>query len=207
MRARIRDAAIEVFADDGFDRGTVRAIAARAGASPALVLHHFGSKEGLRRVCDEHVVSSLLDERAAEGESGGDDLAAVFASLRGRQSRLDYLARLLTGPGDLGARTFDAFLTHTRRLVREYAANSPGRISDPDTTALLMTAYGLVPLLLKSHLERNLGADPLSPEGARRLAVPGMELMTHGVYPDDTLLRAVKAALAAAPEESDEEAG
>src|SRR5690606_28859049 len=133
--------------------------------------------------------------------------ATVFASLQGRRPRLDYLARLLAEPGELGARAFDAFLAHTRALVREYAEQSADRISDPAPTALLMTAYGLAPLLLQSHLTRSLGADPLSPEGARRLAVPGMELMTHGVYPDDSLLTAVKAALARTPQEPHQDLG
>ncbi|WP_396656999.1 TetR/AcrR family transcriptional regulator [Microbacterium sp.] len=199
MRARIRDAAVEIFAESGFDRATVRAIAARAGASPALVLHHFGSKAALRRACDEHVVSSLLADRTAAAEPG-TGMAAVFAKLQDDRPRLDYLARLLAEPGDLGAKTFDALLAHTRAFIRDIAEKDPSRFSDPDATALLLTAYGLAPLVLQSHLARNLGADPLSPEGAGRLAVPGLELLTHGVYPDDSLLTAAKAALAGGEE-------
>ncbi|HWM15380.1 MAG TPA: hypothetical protein VNP97_02215, partial [Microbacterium sp.] len=55
--------------------------------------------------------------------------------------------------------------------------------------------YGLVPLVLNAHLSRVLGVDPLSPEGARILALPGLELFTHGVYRDDSLLRATEEAL------------
>ncbi|WP_329603806.1 helix-turn-helix domain-containing protein, partial [Nocardia seriolae] len=42
-RARIRDAAITVFGEQGFGVG-VRAIAAAAGVSPGLVNHHFGDR-------------------------------------------------------------------------------------------------------------------------------------------------------------------
>ena len=52
-------------------------------------------------------------------------------------------------------------------------------LSDPDVTALLLTAYGLAPLVLQSHLARGLGVDPLSPEGARIMAIPGLELLTR----------------------------
>ena len=55
-RARIRDAAVDLFARDGFAHVTVRRIATEAGVSPALVIHHFGSKEGLRAACDAHVL-------------------------------------------------------------------------------------------------------------------------------------------------------
>ena len=40
-------AARQLFAANGFDRATVRAIAAEADVDPALVNHHFGSKRGL----------------------------------------------------------------------------------------------------------------------------------------------------------------
>lgn len=43
-RDDILSSARELFATNGFDRTTVRAIAARAGVDPALVHHYFGSK-------------------------------------------------------------------------------------------------------------------------------------------------------------------
>jgi AcrR family transcriptional regulator len=54
-RAQIRDAAIECFARSGF-RASFREIAARAGVSPALITHHFGSKAALRGECDSEVL-------------------------------------------------------------------------------------------------------------------------------------------------------
>ena len=46
-RDRLLEAARARFASDGFDRASLRAIAADAGVSPGLVIHHFGSKDGL----------------------------------------------------------------------------------------------------------------------------------------------------------------
>ena len=43
----IRAAATHQFAALGFDRATIRSIAAEAGVDPALVIHHFGSKQRL----------------------------------------------------------------------------------------------------------------------------------------------------------------
>lgn len=45
--AAILDAARRAFAETGFERTTIRAVAAGAGVDPALVMQHFGSKEGL----------------------------------------------------------------------------------------------------------------------------------------------------------------
>jgi AcrR family transcriptional regulator len=46
-RSAILAAAREAFADRGFDRASIRAIAAGAGVDPALVHHYFGTKEHL----------------------------------------------------------------------------------------------------------------------------------------------------------------
>ncbi|WP_418059615.1 TetR family transcriptional regulator [Pimelobacter simplex] len=46
-RAAIEEAARTLFAERGFERASVRAIAAEAGVDPALVIRHFGSKEAL----------------------------------------------------------------------------------------------------------------------------------------------------------------
>ena len=46
-RERIADAARRLFAEQGFDRTSVRAVAAEAGVDPALVYHYFGTKQRL----------------------------------------------------------------------------------------------------------------------------------------------------------------
>lgn len=46
-RQALRDAAIELFAERGYDRTTVRDIATRAGVNQALLFRYFGSKEAL----------------------------------------------------------------------------------------------------------------------------------------------------------------
>jgi len=46
-KAIILKAAQELFADQGYERATVRDIAARAAIDPAMVIRYFGSKEGL----------------------------------------------------------------------------------------------------------------------------------------------------------------
>lgn len=46
-RAAILNAARQRFASDGFERTTVRAVAADAAIDPSMVLRYFGSKDGL----------------------------------------------------------------------------------------------------------------------------------------------------------------
>ena len=59
-RARIRDAAIRLFAERGAAGTTVRDIADAAGVSPGLLRHHFGSKEALREICDVYMLDRLM---------------------------------------------------------------------------------------------------------------------------------------------------
>jgi AcrR family transcriptional regulator len=46
-RADILDAARALFADVGFERATMRAVATKAGVDVALIYHHYGSKDAL----------------------------------------------------------------------------------------------------------------------------------------------------------------
>ncbi|SPL95857.1 Transcriptional regulator, TetR family [[Actinomadura] parvosata subsp. kistnae] len=58
-RARIRDAAMTLFAEQGVKATTIRGIAEAAKVSPGLVQHHFGTKEALRLACDEYVLTYI----------------------------------------------------------------------------------------------------------------------------------------------------
>ncbi|WP_305786318.1 TetR/AcrR family transcriptional regulator [Symbioplanes lichenis] len=46
-RAAILDAARAQFGQQGFDRTTIRSVATAVGVDPALVMHYFGTKNGL----------------------------------------------------------------------------------------------------------------------------------------------------------------
>lgn len=72
-RARIRDAALRLFADHGVEGTTIRDIATDAGVSVGLVRHHFGSKDDLRTACDAYALDQMMriKERVVLGE--GDD--------------------------------------------------------------------------------------------------------------------------------------
>jgi AcrR family transcriptional regulator len=65
-REQIIDAATAVFAEYGYAGGSVRTIAGRIGVSPASLLQHFGSKEGLLMAVledwDRHTVEASLTD-------------------------------------------------------------------------------------------------------------------------------------------------
>jgi AcrR family transcriptional regulator len=73
-RQAVLTAARELFAELGFERTTMRAVAARAGVDPALIYHYFGDKDGLLvaalqpPVDETTVFSGLADEADRAGE-------------------------------------------------------------------------------------------------------------------------------------------
>jgi AcrR family transcriptional regulator len=196
-RARIRDAAIVRFSERGFAGTSLRQIAQDAAVSPALILHHFGSKEGLREACDAHVVNTFLSER--DGMTGADAsrlMREALDSLEDRNVALDYLAGMLVDDSDASDRLFDTFLASTREMLREQIAAGTMRVqSDLEATAVYMTLYGLGPIILRRHLARAFGESTLTTSLLERSTIPVLELYTHGLYADDRLLVAAKEAL------------
>lgn len=58
-RQRLLEAAIELFAELGYERGSTRAIARRAGVSLPALQYYFGGKEGLYRACAEYITEDV----------------------------------------------------------------------------------------------------------------------------------------------------
>jgi TetR/AcrR family transcriptional regulator, regulator of cefoperazone and chloramphenicol sensitivity len=197
-KARIRDAAVVLFGEAGFAKASVRAVAEAAGVSPGLVIHYFGSKEGLRLACDDYVAEAIMGGPADASDGGAAGrLEEALRAVEHHRPEMTYLARVLHDGTEVGDHLFDLFVQSTRTQLREGIAS--GRIrpsSDVDALAVVVAAYGLVPLAMGRHLGRCLGTGPdgLSPELLERLALPLLELYTHGLYADASLLEQARTA-------------
>lgn len=196
-RARIRDAAIGCFARGGFTGTTLRQIATEADVSAALILHHFGSKEGLREACDAFVVASFIDGKdAMNGTAAADMMRAALDRPERYTPLLEYMTRMLVDTSAASDRLFDAFLAGTRDMLeRQIEAGMMRPQDDLDVTAAYVTLYGLGPVLLQRHLARALGEDRLTTQLLERSTLPVLEFFTHGIYADDRLLVAAREAL------------
>lgn len=80
-RAQILESARTLFSEVGYDKATIRTIAARAGVDPALVHHFFGTKSELLRASlvlplDPDSVMAVLDEHP--GDEGRALVARVL---------------------------------------------------------------------------------------------------------------------------------
>ncbi len=193
-RAAIRNAALRLFAEHGPDAVTVREIAAQAGVSPALVLHHFGSKDGLRAAVDEFaseafdaLFESVPADKLPEFLSGGaatGSLAEAIARGFPHGSPLPaYLGRLLLTHDPAGAALFGRWHAMTRGLLDAMVdAGVARRSEDPAVRAAFFLANDLALILLRSHIAAAIGADPLTPEGVERWAREAGTVYAEGAF-------------------------
>jgi len=191
-RAVIRDEALRLFADRGPDGVTVRQIAAAAGVSPGLVLHHFGSKEGLRRAVDEHVLGlfdrmlgEMTGEHAADmydPQASGSVAEAIVTHLPAGSPVPAYLRRLLMADGDAGRELFRRlFRLSAATLDALAAAGIAARGSDPPFRTAFLLVNDLAVLMLRDHLTDVLGTDPLSGPGMTRWASEVLAIYDAGL--------------------------
>lgn len=193
-RATIRNAALRLFAERGPDAVTVREIATQAGVSPALVVHHFGSKDGLRVEVDafaarafdailEALPAEELGEMLAGGASTGS-LAEAFARGFPPGSPLPaYLRRLLLTNDPAGAALFGRWYAATRRLLETLVEAGVARPSaDPDIRAAFFLVNDLALILLRNPIAVAIGVDPLTPEGIGRWAQEATIVYAEGAF-------------------------
>jgi len=201
-RARIRDAAIGRFGRDGFRAG-LRAVAADAGVSPALVIHHFGSKDGLRAECDAYVLRTIRDQKAEAMTRwspmqvvGAIDDPEQYATIFG------YVVRALLEGGAVAATFVDGLVADAESYLEEAVVSGTVRpTTDPAGRAryLIATSVGML-LIAQLEAEAGRGVSPtVDPARAlqeiwRTTLLPGLEMMTYGLLTSSDLLDEYRAA-------------
>ncbi|KJE20911.1 transcriptional regulator, TetR family [Frankia torreyi] len=189
-KARIRAAAFALVAERGVHSTTVRAIAQRAGVSPALVIHHFGSKQGVIDAISTWIVE-YLHRNTREPDRGGDPAQALQRRLvrfermvaevpllgayvrrmllDGQPDGLDWFRRAV----DLSAEE----LAHRERLGKARPS------TDLRAEAAMLFILGFAPVLLGPMLEHALGLDFDDERSWTRWRDAESELLTSALYP------------------------
>ncbi|MBK7721805.1 MAG: TetR family transcriptional regulator [Austwickia sp.] len=182
--ARIRDAALELFAAEGFATTTLRAIAERAGVSAALVVHHYGSKDGLRRACDEYLIGYVRTEKTqAVTSPQPPDIRAYLAEHPEFSTLTSYLLRVLREGGPAADHLFDRMChdTHDYLALGE-AAGTIRPYADQHARAVISTAMGFGLMLFEEAVAQRLGGTSLAdPPVVQRYADFTLDLYTHGM--------------------------
>lgn len=190
-RARIRDAAIASFAQDGFD-ASFRTIAEQAGVSPGLITHHFGSKAAPRAECDAEV---LRRYQALETESLGDLSAHLLVNLTGPSAAAPLVVYLLRAI-HAGGRPAQDVLEHLVDSAREVMVAGvrsglvrPSR--DEEARARHLTYQTMGALLIQLLTMPDATPDEfVAPAHAadRDEVLPTLELFTEGLLTSRRML-------------------
>ena len=186
--AAIRETAMRLFAERGAAGVTVREIAAAAGVSPGLVIHHYGSKNALKDAVDRRAVAffeEMIGEFGRLGEEGGGaSLVELFAvRLESEPAMADYIRRLLLDGGEAADELFARLLDATEAGMRALAAAGMVRPAQDERlrTAFLLS-NDLSLLLLRRQITRVVGVDPLTREGLGPWSAAVLDVYTSGVF-------------------------
>ena len=187
--ARIRDAAIEQFGQHGFAVG-LRTIAEAAGVSAALVIHHFGSKDGLRKACDDYIAEEIRSGKSEAMRS--TDPATWFAQMAEIESYaplMAYLVRSMQTGGDLAKTLWQKMIDDAEEYLDDGVRTGllkPSR--DPRARAkyLSITGGGGFLLYLQMH-ENPTDLRAVLRDYARDMVLPALEIYTDGLMADSTM--------------------
>ena len=149
-RTRIRQAALELYAEYGEDRVSMRKVASEVGVTIGLIQHHFGTKEGLRRAVDAVVVDSVVEALATVDHTGSptEVVAARDAAVRRMLEQnpviVKYLNRALLEPGGRGAPLLEAIVDLTTREVEGLRTEGLASTRSSDKVQVVRTLMGQV---------------------------------------------------------------
>jgi AcrR family transcriptional regulator len=203
--ARIRDAAIEQFGQHGFGVG-LRTIAEAAGVSAALVIHHYGSKEGLRKACDGHVADEIRDGKSEAMVSNDPaNWLGQLAEIESYAPLTAYLVRSLQTGGELAMTMWHRMIENAETYFAEgVQAGTIKPSRDPHARAkyLAITSGGGLLLYLQMH-DNPTDLRAVLRDYARDMVLPALELYTEGLMAD----RAIYDAFLAAGKAADDQGG
>jgi AcrR family transcriptional regulator len=193
-RARIRDAAIRLFAERGIDGTTVRDLAKEAGVSPGLLRHHFGSKEALREVCDTYALDRLIKIKEQLVFDEKPISPTFFPSIHPTVVLLwKYLTRALLDGSPAAAGMFDDMVELTEQWMDKMA---PGFTEDRRAFAAVLVGMQAGLLAMHEHVSRALGVDMFTTQGHTRVAGAQFDFYTRPLL-DDELIAKMTAMMAA----------
>ncbi len=190
-RARIVDAAAELFAERGFDAVSVMEIARRAGVVEKTVFNHFPVKEGLVFDADPPMRAALLDtvRRRPAGESvsaAAGTFVVSAVSLLGSPEAADgvaRMARIIRGSRTLQVREreiIDELTGALATLIAEETDAQSGQLEPWLAAHAVLGLYASLLELARDRVLAGISGAPLAAE-LRRRGQRGLSLLQFGL--------------------------
>jgi AcrR family transcriptional regulator len=190
--ARIRDAAIEQVGQHGFSVG-LRAIAQAAGVSAALVIHHFGSKDGLLKVCDDYILEEIRQAKSESLKSA--DATSWFAQMAEIESyapMMAYLVRSMQSGGALAKAFWQRMIENAEGYLEEgVRAGTLKPSRDPKARAKFLGINNGGGFLLYLQMHDNpTDLRAVLRDYAEDMVLPALELYSNGLMADSSMYEA-----------------
>ncbi|MDT5211298.1 MAG: hypothetical protein QOF67_3713 [Mycobacterium sp.] len=158
--------------------------------SAALVIHHFGSKDGLRKVCDDYIAEEIRNGKSASMQS--NDPATWFAQMSEIESyapMMAYLVRSMQSGSELAKMLWRKMIENAEQYLDEGVRNGvlkPSR--DPRARAkyLGITGGGGFLLYLQMH-ENPTDLKAVLRDYGEEMVLPSLEVYTQGLMVDSTM--------------------
>ncbi|HYI63223.1 MAG TPA: TetR/AcrR family transcriptional regulator [Acidimicrobiales bacterium] len=191
----VLDAALEAFAERGYDGTSVRELARELGVSHNLIPQRIGTKEELWYAAVDRGFSALAEALAdaAATHQDGDDVARLRALVvrfieanAARPSLLRLINQEATAPGPRLDHLFEHYIDPVRRfgqdLLERLRAEGQIRTDSVALVYFLMTHGAGGPMALPA-LSARFGAsvDPADPEAVHRHAVEAADVLFDGL--------------------------
>lgn len=186
---------MRLFAERGFDGTSIREVAAAAGVSSSLVVHHFGTKAALRAAVDARLVTGVTAMLAelGSGDTAGTDTAgtdltgetfgSIAQTLAAEPELIAYLRRMLIDGGEAATSLFLGIVeATTAELATQESAGVVLPSVDPRTRAVFLVVNDLGVVVLRDLVQRALLVDPFGATGIQQWGAVVMETYTRGVY-------------------------
>ncbi|MEO8959624.1 MAG: TetR/AcrR family transcriptional regulator [Rudaea sp.] len=197
LRARLLDAAIARFAREGIGATSLRAVAADAQVTPAMLHYYFGDKAQLTRaLLDERLVPALAPMRARLDQVGDDPATLVAGFVAGIAEIVRkhpwlpalWVREVLCEGGELREALFDKAIPQFPQMLaqRFAAAQKDGRLNpaiDPRLLVVSLVGLTLFPAAGAPIWKRAFGAHDLD---ANALSAHTLALLDGGVQPPRT---------------------
>ncbi len=179
-RARIREAAIRLFAEHGVEETAILDIAKEARVSGGLIRHHFGSKDGLRDACDTYVSNELLRFKmeALEQSRADPEFVVTFDARQVLLRR--YFGRAMIDGSSAAAARFDEIVEESEQWYKD---KSDLDLDDPRTVAAVIASMTIGVQAMTDHIARALGEDPRSPRVQERIGLAYREIYSPALLP------------------------
>lgn len=175
---RILEAALQTFAERGFDGATTRVIAKRAGVPVGLLQYYFGGKQKLWQAAVDRAFGEIalgLDDAAPGPHDEGDEVARIRAGIRAHVqfvARHPEFVRLMHDEGKRRGLRMRWLVDRHVKPMFERLERMVGRLQElgrlPSDVAPLHFAYALIGAIdvifhQAEECRRVTGADPADP--------------------------------------------